>query len=72
VIETTIRETLPEGFQRAEYLLEHGMVDMVVHRHRLAETLGRVLGLLRHRGPGGQLLSLPFDAPDSFETETSV
>lgn len=32
VIEQTIRETLPEGFQRAEYLLEHGMVDMVVHR----------------------------------------
>ena len=32
VIEQTIREKLPEGFQRAEYLLEHGMVDMVVHR----------------------------------------
>ena len=36
VIEQTIREKLPEGFQRAEYLLEHGMVDMVVHRHELA------------------------------------
>ncbi|WP_448582716.1 acetyl-CoA carboxylase, carboxyltransferase subunit beta [Thermaurantiacus sp.] len=45
VIESTIREKLPEGFQRAEYLLEHGMVDMVVRRHELAETLGR---LLRH------------------------
>ena len=33
VIEQTIREKLPEGFQRAEYLLEHGMIDMVVHRH---------------------------------------
>jgi hypothetical protein len=35
VIEQTIREKLPEGFQRAEYLMEHGMVDMVVHRHHL-------------------------------------
>ena len=49
VIEQTIREKLPEGFQRAEYLLEHGMLDMVVHRTQLAATLGRVLGLLMHR-----------------------
>ncbi len=47
VIEETIREKLPEGFQRAEYLYEHGMVDMVVRRHELHETLGRVLGLLK-------------------------
>lgn len=46
VIEQTIREKLPEGFQRAEYLLEHGMVDMVTPRHELKETLGRILGLL--------------------------
>jgi acetyl-CoA carboxylase carboxyl transferase subunit beta len=46
VIESTIREKLPPGFQRAEYLLEHGMIDMVVHRHELKATLGRVLGLL--------------------------
>jgi acetyl-CoA carboxylase carboxyl transferase subunit beta len=43
VIEQTIREKLPEGFQRAEYLLEHGMLDMVVHRRELRETLGRVI-----------------------------
>lgn len=47
VIEQTIREQLPDGFQRAEYLLEHGMVDMVVHRHALPETLGRILSLMR-------------------------
>jgi acetyl-CoA carboxylase carboxyl transferase subunit beta len=47
VIEETIREKLPEVFQRAEYLLEHGMIDMVVRRHELRETLGRVIGLLR-------------------------
>jgi len=47
VIEETIREKLPEGFQRAEYLLEHGMVDMVVRRAELAATLARILKLLR-------------------------
>ena len=46
VIEQTVRETLPEGFQRAEYLHEHGIVDMVVPRGDMAATLGRVLGLL--------------------------
>ncbi len=46
VIEQTIREKLPEGFQRSEYLREHGMVDIVSHRHQLPEELGRVIGLL--------------------------
>ena len=49
VIEQTIRERLPEGFQRAEYLFDHGMLDMVVHRKDLKETLGRVLRLLMGR-----------------------
>jgi acetyl-CoA carboxylase carboxyl transferase subunit beta len=42
VIQQTIREQLPEGFQRAEYLLAHGMIDMVVHRHKMRETLARL------------------------------
>ncbi|GBD41922.1 Acetyl-coenzyme A carboxylase carboxyl transferase subunit beta [bacterium HR39] len=46
VIEQTIREKLPEGFQTAEYLLEHGMVDMVVHRFELPRVLARLLDLL--------------------------
>jgi acetyl-CoA carboxylase carboxyl transferase subunit beta len=46
VIQQTIREQLPEGFQKAEYLLAHGMVDMVVHRHQLRETLARLCRLL--------------------------
>jgi acetyl-CoA carboxylase carboxyl transferase subunit beta len=46
VIESTIREKLPEGFQRAEYLLEHGMVDMVVHRKELRATLALLLDYL--------------------------
>jgi acetyl-CoA carboxylase carboxyl transferase subunit beta len=46
VIEQTIREKLPEGFQRAEYLEQHGMVDMVVHRHQLRATLSNLCRLL--------------------------
>ena len=47
VIEETIREKVPEGFQRAEYLYQHGMVDQVVPRGELQATLGRILSLLR-------------------------
>ena len=46
VIEQTIREKLPEGFQRAEYLKAHGMVDMVVHRHQLRPTIGSLCRVL--------------------------
>lgn len=46
VIEDTIRQKLPEGFQRAEYLRDHGMVDMVVHRHNLREVIARLCRLL--------------------------
>ena len=46
VIEQTVREKLPDGFQRAEYLHEHGMVDLVVRRGEMKATLARLLGLL--------------------------
>ncbi len=46
VIEQTIREKLPDGFQRAEYLLDHGMIDMVTHRSELRSTLARLIGYL--------------------------
>lgn len=58
VIEQTIREKLPDGFQRAEYLLEHGMIDMVVRRHNLRNTLIRVIGLLINTAPKGDVLPL--------------
>jgi acetyl-CoA carboxylase carboxyl transferase subunit beta len=48
VIEQTIREKLPEGFQRAEYLQEHGMVDMVVSRLEMKATVARLLKILMH------------------------
>lgn len=46
VIQDTIREKLPDGFQRAEYLLDHGMIDMVTHRHDLRETLVKIVDYL--------------------------
>jgi acetyl-CoA carboxylase carboxyl transferase subunit beta len=49
VIESTIREKLPEGFQRAEYLLDHGMVDMVVHRRELRRRLAQLIAYLAPR-----------------------
>jgi acetyl-CoA carboxylase carboxyl transferase subunit beta len=58
VIEQTIREKLPDGFQRAEYLLEHGMIDMVVRRQDLRDTLIRVIGLLINTAPKGDVLAL--------------
>ena len=58
VIQDTIKERLPDGFQRAEYLLEHGMIDMVVHRHKMRDTLANVIDLLM----GGK-------APDALPAE---
>mgnify|MGYP002427429545 CR=1 FL=1 len=43
VIEQTIGQTLPEGFQRAEFLLEHGMLDMVVERHKMKDIIFRLM-----------------------------
>jgi acetyl-CoA carboxylase carboxyl transferase subunit beta len=51
VIEQTIREKLPEGFQRAEYLLDHGMLDRVVHRKKLREELVTILRMLMRQPP---------------------
>ncbi|MGH8274608.1 MAG: acetyl-CoA carboxylase, carboxyltransferase subunit beta [Gammaproteobacteria bacterium] len=51
VIEQTVRETLPEGFQRSEFLLEHGALDQVVDRRELRERIGQLLSLLTQRPP---------------------
>lgn len=53
VIESTIHQTLPPGFQRAEFLLEHGMVDMIVSRLEMRATLGTLLDHLQRRRPSG-------------------
>jgi acetyl-CoA carboxylase carboxyl transferase subunit beta len=46
VIEQTIRQVLPDGFQRSEFLLEHGMLDQIVDRRHLRERIGSILSLL--------------------------
>ena len=58
VIEETIREKLPPGFQRSEYLLDHGMVDIVVHRHQLRETIIRTLKLILQPTPTAEIVPL--------------
>ena len=59
VIQETIREKLPEGFQRAEYLNDHGMVDLVVPRLELKAMLARILGLLMRPKPSAEVVTLP-------------
>ena len=49
VIEQTVRQTLPEGFQRSEFLLEHGHIDMIVPRNQLRQTVGEIIAKLTHR-----------------------
>jgi acetyl-CoA carboxylase carboxyl transferase subunit beta len=51
VIEQTVRETLPDGFQRSEFLLEHGAIDMIVDRREMRERLVSLLALLTHHAP---------------------
>ena len=62
VIEETIHEKLPDGFQRAEYLLDHGMIDQVVPRTELRTTLGRILSLLRDPHPPAAVAPLTPEA----------
>ena len=49
VIEQTVREVLPNGFQRSEFLLKHGAIDQIVHRHMLKEQLGNQIALLMNK-----------------------
>jgi len=69
VIEQTIREKLPEGFQRAEYLLEKGMVDKVVHRRDIPGTLARMLRVMMKRPGTSTPASLSAPAADHVTTD---
>src|SRR6267143_1054514 len=62
VIEQTIREKLPDGFQKAEYLKDHGMVDMVVHRHQLRATISDLCRILTKARPKPPVETLPLPA----------
>ena len=70
VIEDTIREELPEDFQRAERMLEHGLIDMVVARREIRDTLIRVISLLRQKTPD-DLEKNNFSSKLNEETETN-
>ena len=74
VIEQTIREKLPEGFQRSEYLQEHGMVDMIVSRLDMAETIARLVGILTGQTPEQPEVKAEIDEPEqpAAETETEA
>ena len=77
VIEQTIREKLPEGFQRAEYLHEHGMIDKVVHRHEIRQTLSALLRVLTKHGVKASsrnvtALAPPTDHAPVISTETTL
>ena len=63
VIEQTIREKLPKGFQRSEYLYEHGMVDMVIHRHHLRSTIGSLVAMFTKVATPVALASAPAHIP---------
>jgi acetyl-CoA carboxylase carboxyl transferase subunit beta len=76
VIEQTIRQKLPEGFQRSEYLLDKGMVDVVVDRRQLKATLSTLLTVLMHKradakDEGGETLELTEAAPEAIEAAPS-
>ena len=62
VIQQTVRETLPEGFQRSEFLLEHGAIDMIVDRRDMRERLAQLLRLLMRLPPGALQSDVGADA----------
>ncbi len=64
VIEQTIRQKLPSGFQRSEFLLKHGMLDLVVHRRDLKSTVARILRLLTSRPASNSPIAQP-ENPDA-------
>jgi acetyl-CoA carboxylase carboxyl transferase subunit beta len=49
VIEQTVRQTLPEGFQRSEFLLDHGAIDMIIDRRQMRDQIAELLAKLEHR-----------------------
>jgi acetyl-CoA carboxylase carboxyl transferase subunit beta len=72
VIEETIREKLPEGFQRAEYLLDHGIVDLVVARKDLPVELSRIIGLLTKQIPQPVPVPAPVQPTSPVTATTSA
>ena len=68
IIEQTIRQKLPKGFQRSEFLLEHGAIDMIVPRAEMRDTIARLLS----KFAGGQSEDTPVTSSESLESDASV
>ncbi len=72
VIEQTVRETLPEGFQRSEFLLQHGVIDMIVDRRKMRERIVSLLAMLTHQPPSEKkALVVHGQHPDDIEVVSS-
>ena len=72
VIEQTVRQTLPEGFQRSEFLLTHGAIDMIVDRRDMREKISSILTILTHNPPPEKqvaMLTTEQNQPDNSEPE---
>jgi acetyl-CoA carboxylase carboxyl transferase subunit beta len=72
IIEQTIRQKLPKGFQRSEFLLEHGAIDMIVHRTEMRDTIARLLSKLTGRPLAAKEVQLPEPTEDSDEAAKAV
>ncbi|MGC9456955.1 MAG: acetyl-CoA carboxylase, carboxyltransferase subunit beta [Halothiobacillaceae bacterium] len=72
VIEQTVRQTLPEGFQRSEFLLDHGAIDLIVHRHEMRDRLARLLSMLMNRPADPPAPTAPDPALDPERPEPRV
>lgn len=68
VIEQTVRETLPEGFQRSEFLMDKGAIDMIIDRREMRDRLGNVLAMMQKLPPISQSL-IPAEAATSIDSE---
>jgi acetyl-CoA carboxylase carboxyl transferase subunit beta len=69
VIEQTVRETLPEGFQRSEFLLEHGAIDVIIDRREMRDKLADMLALLMRQPKDGSRLPEPAVAAEEEVVE---
>tara|TARA_R110000822_G_scaffold159476_18_gene299365 strand:- start:8613 stop:9575 length:963 start_codon:yes stop_codon:yes gene_type:complete len=72
IIEQTIRQKLPKGFQRAEFLLEHGAIDMIIHRHEMRDTLASLLSKFTHQSEPGNALASDATVESGITEETDT
>ncbi|MFT7301061.1 MAG: acetyl-CoA carboxylase carboxyl transferase subunit beta [Porticoccus sp.] len=72
IIEQTIRQKLPKGFQRAEFLLEHGAIDMIIHRHEMRDKLASLLSKFTHQSEPGKTLASDVTVGSGITEETDT